>query len=99
MLRRTDILGRVGGDEFALLLPETDIEIAKNVIPKIQSEVLDVMKNNNWPVTLSIGVLTVLKGSKDMKVMSQKADELMYSVKNSGKNGIAYEEFKEVTVP
>ena len=94
VLRKTDILGRVGGDEFVLLLPETNPEIAKTVISKIQTKFLKEMEENGWPVTLSIGVLSVLKGGEDIKKIISRADELMYSVKHGGKNGIAFDEYE-----
>ena len=57
-IRRTDVLARLGGDEFALLLPETDLETSRTVCLKIQKGLLEEMQSKNWPVTVSIGVLT-----------------------------------------
>ncbi|MCK7512332.1 MAG: GGDEF domain-containing protein [Desulfobacterales bacterium] len=57
-LRKTDVLARLGGDEFALLLSETDQESARVAISNIQSKLSEEMRQNNWPVTFSIGVLT-----------------------------------------
>jgi diguanylate cyclase (GGDEF)-like protein len=89
-LRNTDFLARLGGDEFILLLPETDQEAAKIIVPRIQSALLDEMQCHDWPVTFSIGVLTCFDAHLSMDELVSKVDAVMYSVKNNGKNAIAY---------
>lgn len=88
-LRRTDLMARLGG-EFVLLLPEVDQEAARATVRKIQSQLLDEMSRNGWPVTLSIGALTYLGGPITPDELIRRADDLMYSVKKNGKNGVAY---------
>ncbi|MEI6413273.1 MAG: diguanylate cyclase [Pseudomonadota bacterium] len=92
-LRKTDLLARLGGDEFILLLPEIGEDIAREMVPKIQSELLDEMQQNGWPVTFSIGTLTYRDGSVTADTLVKQTDHLMYSVKNSSKNAIAYETY------
>lgn len=89
-LRRTDLLARLGGDEFAILLPEIDQDSAKIIIPMIQNQLLEEMQRNGWPVSFSFGALTYQNGATTTEELIRRADELMYSVKNKGKNGIAY---------
>jgi len=89
-LRKIDVVGRLGGDEFAFLLPETDQAAAQVAISKIQIGLLDEMHRNNWPVTFSIGVLTYINLPQTSDELIKKADDLMYSVKNNGKNSIIY---------
>lgn len=89
-IRRTDIMARLGGDEFILLLLETDQDTAQITVPKIQSVLLDEMKDNGWPVTFSICVLTYRDGPITADEIISRADDLMYSVKKKGKNAIAY---------
>jgi diguanylate cyclase (GGDEF)-like protein len=89
-LRKTDIVARLGGDEFAFLLPETDQVGAQITVSKIQNSLLDEMRSNGWPVTFSIGVLTCMNIPKTSDELVKQADNLMYSVKNNGKNGITY---------
>jgi diguanylate cyclase (GGDEF)-like protein len=90
-LRSTDVIARLGGDEFVMLLPETDQVAAKIVIPKIQNTLADEMRSNDWPVTFSIGVLTCLETKITVDELIRRADALMYSVKQNGKNAIAYD--------
>jgi diguanylate cyclase (GGDEF)-like protein len=89
-LRKTDLVARLGGDEFALLLPETGQESAQAIISKIQSEILAGMQEDDWQVTISIGVLTCLKSPHDSREILGLVDELMYSVKHAGKNAIKF---------
>jgi diguanylate cyclase (GGDEF)-like protein len=89
-LRDTDIMARLGGDEFILLLPEIDQHAAQVAIPRIQSALLAEMQRNHWTVTFSIGVLTYQTGEISADELVKRADDLMYSVKKSGKNSVAY---------
>lgn len=87
--RSIDIVSRLGGDEFAILFPETNEEKAKTALNKVQTELLSIVKNNNWPVTFSIGAVTCYKSCK-LDELVKEADNLMYAVKKSGKNRIEY---------
>jgi diguanylate cyclase (GGDEF)-like protein len=97
-LRKTDIVARVGGDEFATLLPDVGEEAAKIVVPKMQRKLLDEMWLNNWPVTFSIGVVTCVTPPNSVDEILNMADKLMYSVKNSGKNDIQYSPLVDLSV-
>ncbi len=87
----TDHVARVGGDEFAILLPETGAEAGQFVLYKLQRVLLEIMQKNGWPVTFSIGAVTFLGQPETLDEMIQRADGLMYSAKNGGKNRIAQE--------
>jgi diguanylate cyclase (GGDEF)-like protein len=89
-LRKTDVVARLGGDEFAILFPETDQLTAHVAISKIQQGLLDKMKEGNWPVTFSIGAITFNAIPDTTNELIKLADDLMYTAKNNGKNGICY---------
>jgi diguanylate cyclase (GGDEF)-like protein len=89
-LREMDVVARLGGDEFALLLSETNPENVLRVLSKLQAALLEAMNENDWGVTFSIGAVTFNDPLATAEEMIAKADELMYSVKLSGKNRIEH---------
>lgn len=88
--RTVDYLSRVGGDEFILLLPETDQASSKIVIEKVRNCLLDEMDRMGWPVTFSIGAITCDSIPFTINHLINSADNLMWEVKRNTKNGIAY---------
>ncbi|HJT71844.1 MAG TPA: GGDEF domain-containing protein [Terriglobales bacterium] len=91
-VRRTDMVARMGGDEFALLLPNTHKDAAATLLKKVSSLLRASMKERRWPVTFSIGAVTFRNAPESVEQMLERADEMMYSVKQSGKNRIEQQE-------
>jgi len=89
-IRSTDHLARIGGDEFAILLTDIDQKHAEPIVERIQSSLLDKMKANDWGITFSIGVLTVLTMPESVDKLVSMTDALMYEAKDKGKDGIQY---------
>lgn len=89
-IRMTDALARLGGDEFALALVDANHEYAQVAVGRICKNLLEEMQKNNWPVTFSVGVITCQKEPPSVDALVKMADDLMYSVKNFGKNSIKY---------
>lgn len=89
-LRKTDTVARFGGDEFAVLMPETDLESAQSAVDAARVELLDQMGRYGWPVTFSIGVVTSTDGETGVDRFVGEADELMYRAKREGKNRALY---------
>ena len=83
-IRTIDAVSRLGGDEFAILMPETNAENAMSALNKLQHYLMDMVQENNWPVTFSIGVVTCSESCK-LDELIKEADNLMYKVKVSGK--------------
>jgi len=90
-IRPTDVLARVGGDEFVLLLPETAPGDALAVGERIQAAVLATAREHSWPITISMGVANYSIPSASITDMMGAADQLMYRAKQSGKNRIIHE--------
>jgi diguanylate cyclase (GGDEF)-like protein len=88
-VRGTDVVARLGGDEFAVLLPETDQEAGLTVVRKVQEQLLEGMRQENWPVTCSIGLTSFRDAPESVEEMVRRADAVMYSVKLKGKNSVA----------
>jgi diguanylate cyclase (GGDEF)-like protein len=89
-LRKTDFVARLGGDEFALLLPSTRQADAEVVLTKVRAALEEAMRERSFPVTFSIGVVTCVTPPHAAEQLINLADELMYGVKNSTKNGIRF---------
>ncbi len=90
-LRATDICGRLGGDEFAVLLPETGEQAAAIFAAELRARLIEAMEKHGWPVTFSIGVATFHTTPESLDQLVDKADALMYLVKQGGKNAIRQE--------
>ncbi len=93
--RISDVLARVGGDEFMLLLPETGFETAQQVVGKVKLRLADAMQENKWPVSFSFGMVTFQEPPDSVDHMINLADKLMYEGKNSGKNTICHELYEK----
>lgn len=89
-LRATDRVARLGGDEFAILLPETDQAAARVVVETLQKQLEGQMRQQGWPVTASIGVLTCPDARQTADELLKVVDNLMYEAKRSGKHTARY---------
>jgi diguanylate cyclase (GGDEF)-like protein len=87
-LRETDQLGRLGGDEFAVILTEIAPEEAQVVMEDIRRAVAETMRRNEWPVTLSVGLLSCQGPTTDTEDILRLADNLMYVAKRGGKDAL-----------
>lgn len=89
VIRESDTVARLGGDEFALLMPKTDGDAAIRVSTKIHTG-LKAQVEQQWPVTFSIGMVTYPHAPASTDEMIRVADQLMYEVKDSGKNQLRH---------
>ncbi len=87
-VRKVDLVARLGGDEFAVFLPETDQPGADILFPKLREKVLQAAEAENWPISMSIGVVVMHQAPANIDEAIKSADNLMYQVKKSGKNSI-----------
>ncbi len=90
--RETDIVARFGGDEFALVLPDTGSDgaffVGERIREKIAAWVFLKSLGLNISLTVSVGVATLPDAAATAEQLIQAADEAMYAVKDGGKNGI-----------
>jgi two-component system cell cycle response regulator len=87
-LRKTDVAGRYGGEEFLVLLPETDLKAAHIVAEKIRNTVaLLQFETKDLAVTISAGVAEAEKG-ESFEALINRADAKLYTAKRNGKNRV-----------
>ena len=94
-LRRTDTLGRMGGEEFAVLLPETDIAATRLIAERLREHVENIelpAERGAVTFTVSVGV-AVLRGNADkLSDLLQRADAALYEAKRRGRNQVVVSE-------
>lgn len=101
-VRRVDTVARVGGEEFVVLLPETDLVEARNVADKLRRTIEETplpggQTQPGGKLTISVGVATLRKDEDGLAALA-RADEALYSAKRRGRNRVVV--FEEgVTLP
>jgi diguanylate cyclase (GGDEF)-like protein len=90
-LRSYDIVGRVGGDEFKILLPDTDEETALIILKRLKQITDSLSQDSRFsqtskPVGIALGLVQWHKG-ESLKELSSRVDKLMYKDKKASKNG------------
>lgn len=89
-IRETDTAARLGGDEFALLLPNTAEESALTVAEKVRQQLKKEVESR-WPITFSMGLVIYLQSPATIDEVIDRADRLMYEVKEKCKDDLRYE--------
>ncbi len=89
-LRKTDVVGRYGGEEFAVILSDTGATNAAKVLDAVRisfSRIRNQADGREFSVTLSCGI-AVFSGSGDAAHLSSAADTALYEAKRGGRNRI-----------
>lgn len=91
-IRKEDIFARIGGEEFAILLPGSDLASAQKLAEKIRASISEQGVCGEWSgtirPTLSLGVTSHHKADKMFEDMYVRADNALYEAKNKGRNRV-----------
>ncbi len=85
IIRKTDFLFRVGGEEFIILFPNSFLEESFKVSEKIRNKISTLRIIDNKKITISLGIIQV-KSEDTSESIYEKIDKLMYKSKHNGKN-------------
>lgn len=91
VIRHVDVLGRYGGDEFVILLPETDHTRAREIAERIRASIVDSPIQTDAgpiPVSISMGITQVTPDTADLGLLLNKVDQALYKAKQAGRNTI-----------
>jgi diguanylate cyclase (GGDEF)-like protein len=92
VIRHVDIFARYGGDEFVILLPETDLPMAGEIAERIRASIVDspiITGAGSIFVSISMGITETTRLSADLDLLLDKADQALYKSKRAGRNTIS----------
>jgi len=94
-LRQEDILARVGGEEFAIILPDTTLEKAKAVAQRIchtkNTFVVDTENNETIEIQVSVGLVSMKASDQNFDDLFARADHALYKAKELGRNRVYFD--------
>ncbi len=89
VVREVDVVARVGGDEFVVLMPETDADAAGMLADRLRQALAAIPVADGRLLTTSMGLVTFAVPPSSVARLLQIGDSLMYSAKTQGKNAVA----------
>ncbi len=92
-VRGIDLACRMGGEEFVVVMPDTEGAIAEKVAERLRAQIADTPfpigpDGQVIPVTVSVGVAAMMPGSDTVEAMLKRADIALYEAKNGGRNRV-----------
>lgn len=84
--RKSDLISRFGGDEFAVILEHKSVSTIEPIVSKIYDSLKKLYRNSAWPISVSMGAVCCDTHPPSQEALFEITDELLYKVKKSGKN-------------
>lgn len=89
-VRAIDTAARIGGDEFIILMPDTDFAEAEKALRRIKTALNGALLTDDWKVTVSLGAATCAGQQCSVDSLITLSDRLMYEAKANGKNRLVH---------
>ena len=90
-LREYDIVGRLGGEEFCMFLPNIEIDVTTSIAERVRNKVAELttaFKSHSITITVSIGLTVIKDAEVSINNILRRADKALYQAKNSGRNKV-----------
>ena len=91
-VREVDLVGRYGGEEFVVLLPQADLNVASQIAERIRVRVSQIViptaTETAAQATISVGVTVLIDNEQELDSLLSRADNAMYAAKNAGRNQV-----------
>ncbi|MEQ9638983.1 MAG: PleD family two-component system response regulator [Alphaproteobacteria bacterium] len=96
-IRGIDLAARLGGEEFVVVMPETDLEVAGHVADRLRKSIAQPAIHSeaagqDLSITCSIGVAETISGSPDIADLLERADRSLYAAKNGGRDRVVLDD-------
>ncbi|PHS37673.1 MAG: hypothetical protein COB07_09970 [Sulfurovum sp.] len=89
--RSADYVARIGGEEFAILMPEAGVDSAYHLADRLRANIAKhkiIYENKVVQITVSMGLSHLLQGDKNLDTIVKRADQALYEAKESGRNQV-----------
>ncbi|HZT87238.1 MAG TPA: PleD family two-component system response regulator [Stellaceae bacterium] len=102
-VRSVDLVARLGGEEFLVVMPETTLSIATTVAERLRRAMADhpfvlAAENLSLPITVSIGVAAAQERHERIDLLLKRADEALYTAKNEGRNRVVAKDIERTPI-
>jgi diguanylate cyclase (GGDEF)-like protein len=90
-IRSGDVAGRIGGEEFAVWLPETSLDLGARIAERIRAKLGNTAwdwRGRTWPLSASFGVAACPETSRSLDNLPTQADSALYTAKRGGRNRV-----------
>lgn len=89
-LKKADVIGRYGGEEFLILLPDTELEGGRATAERVRNKIMNLKWGYALEVTASFGVVQCCGGGEDLSGLITSVDSLLYRAKKNGRNRVEF---------
>ena len=94
IFRKTDVIGRLGGEEFGVMMPQTELQYAREMLIRLRKQLLSesmLVDNKEIKLSFSAGLLSLCNEDDSISTLLHRADKLLYEAKKNGRDQVVLE--------